>query len=73
MTHPHVPPRIKFRPIPMCFRHSDLFQLNPADIQDSAGTFSIAQDEPHCLNEKRKKKKKEENEDEDDNEDENKN
>ena len=57
----------------MCFRHSDLFQLNPADIQDSAGTFSIAQDEPHCLNEKRKKKKKEEDEDEDDNEDENKN
>ena len=42
----------------MCFRHSDLFQLNPADIQDSTGTFSIAQDEPHCLNEKRKKKKK---------------
>ena len=49
-----------------------MFQLNPADIQDSAGTFSIAQDEPHCLNEKRKKKK-EEDEDEDDNEDENKN
>ena len=31
-TH-HVPPRIIFRPISVCFRHSRLFQLIPTKIQ----------------------------------------
>ena len=53
-----VPPPIKFRPILVCFRHFGSFWWNPADIQDSAGTCSIAQDEPHCLSEKKKRKRK---------------
>ena len=34
---PSIPPRMRFWPVPMCFRRSWLFQLISTEIQDSAG------------------------------------
>ena len=74
MTHPLVPPQIKFRPISVCLgipaRFGEIrpiFKIRPVHVQSLK-----SQDEPHCLSEKRKKEKEEEDEDEDDDEDENK-